>query len=85
MGRYAILAALLLSLPARADRYALLVGIKEYDGAELTPLDYTENDAEGLGKVLSRAGYKRVVLMTQRSAGDDKTLLPTGKNIRREM
>ena len=90
MGRLVIAALLgagLLAGTSRAagERYALLVGVRQYARAELTALDYTENDAEGLGRVLKRAGYKRVVLMTQRSGAEDKKRLPSSANIRREL
>ena len=41
----AVLALAALCPPADAARYALLVGVRQYDRAELSSLDYTENDA----------------------------------------
>ncbi len=68
-------------------QYALLVGVRNYDKDQLRSLRYTENDVNGLAAVLKDAGYKRVVLMTQAEAAaeSDPELLPTGKNIRRQL
>lgn len=66
---------------ARGKRYAVLVGVKEYDHSGLSPLSYTENDVVELGKVLRAAGYVVTVLCD--SEGEKApTRLPTGKNIR---
>src|SRR5262245_17958174 len=75
--------------PARAQgkggRYALLVGVRQYDRAELTALDYTENDVTVLAQVLRDGGYKRVVLLTQTRGAHEARYLPTAANIRKEM
>src|SRR5262249_60484906 len=62
----ALVPALLLAVPpgaahARAGkgkRYALLVGVKEYDHQALSNLKWTENDVVELGKLLRRGGYR---------------------------
>ena len=41
--------------PARGKKYALLVGVKEYDHAGLAPLSYTENDSARRWRSCSRA------------------------------
>src|SRR2546423_775876 len=88
------LAALLPLLVAGADddapkggQYALLVGVKNYDGDQLRSLKYTENDVNDLAGVLKDAGYKRVVVMTQAEAAaqSDKALLPTAANVRKQL
>jgi tetratricopeptide (TPR) repeat protein len=72
--------------PAPAgQRYALLVGVKQYDKAELRGLDYTENDVTALAELFKNAGYKRVVLLTQTRGAFEARYLPTAANIRREL
>ena len=71
----------------KGRQYALLVGVRNYKKDELRRLDYTENDVTELAQLLRDAGYKRVVLMTQAEAvaQGDNDLVPTGKNIRRQL
>jgi hypothetical protein len=77
------LAALLLPAwgeMAKGKKYALLVGIKEYEDRDLPDLKFTENDVEDLATLLSRpgAGFDLVrVLTTSRGskrAADRPTL-----------
>jgi tetratricopeptide (TPR) repeat protein len=70
---------------ARGERYALLVGVKQYDRSELTPLSFTENDVTVLAELLKVGGYKRVVLLTQTRGAFEARYLPTAANIRREL
>src|SRR4051794_32665498 len=67
------------------QRYALLVGVRQYDRSQLTSLNFTENDVAALAELLRNAGYKRVVLMTQKRGADEARYLPTAANIRREL
>ena len=85
---------LLLPSPSRADdapptgrKYALLVGVRNYAKDQLHSLRYTENDVNDLAAVFNDAGFKRVLLMTQTQAlaQADNDLLPTAKNIRRQL
>jgi tetratricopeptide (TPR) repeat protein len=90
MTRLPVIALSLLAfgLPAQAmagERYALLVGVRQYDKAELTPLEYTERDVSVLAEYLRRSGYKRVVLMTQTDGANESRYLPTAANIRKEL
>lgn len=68
--------------------FALLVGVRNYDHADLTPLQNTENDVEGLAKLLDRPGspfHGNVRLLTStrgKRAADDA---PTAANIRKEV
>jgi len=39
------------------DKYALLIGINEYDHGELSKLEYPETDAQSIGGVLKSNGY----------------------------
>lgn len=65
-------------------RFALVVGVRDYKGTELSNLKYTENDAHDLADVLRQVGYRRVVLLTQKAAykAEQKDLFPTAANIR---
>jgi hypothetical protein len=66
-------------------RSALVIGVEKYSGSSALPdLSYAENDAEELGKVLTRAGYE-VVVMTGTRGASNSSLLPTAKNIRVEL
>ena len=62
------LAALALALAAPAfaqdegKRYAVLVGVNDYDHAKLKPLKYAEADAAELHKVLADAGFEATLL-----------------------
>ncbi len=86
----ALLIVLLPSGPALAEgrsgkRYAVLVGVNEYEHkAWLSPLKYTENDVEGLARLLtSKAGgfhHVRVLTATRgRTRAADR---PTAANVR---
>lgn len=65
-------------------RFALLVGVRQYDSKELTDLNFTERDVEELADVLLQAGYPRenVVLLTQKQGASDPQKLPTAERIR---
>ena len=83
-----IAAAVFLSgVPAQAagKKYALLVGVKDYDHADFATLKYTENDAEELAVVLKDAGYAEVVILTSTRGKKDRTLAPTAANIRAQL
>jgi formylglycine-generating enzyme required for sulfatase activity len=71
--------------PVSGRRYALLVGVRNYKKDQLKSLKYTENDVNDLAQVLRDAGYKRVVLLTQKEGADKADLLPTGANIRDQL
>jgi uncharacterized caspase-like protein len=86
------LAASLASLfvPARAEarkKYALLVGVKEYDHKKLPNLQFTENDVEALAKVLreEKAGFDSVAVLTSSRGRKEPAAKPTAKNIRAEL
>src|SRR5882724_11734239 len=68
-------------------RFALLVGVQEYDSSDLEDLRYTENDVEKLAEVLQRKPkpYTRVVVMTRTRGRKDPSLLPTAPNIRKQL
>src|SRR4051794_40847379 len=80
-----LLTSLLLPLLfAHADeerRYALLVGVTKYGSDHFPPLKYTENDAEEMAKLLTKAGFEVRVLTTSRGEKDAKDA-PTAANVR---
>jgi hypothetical protein len=71
--------------PESGGRYALVVGVGNYDPDELRALKYADRDAESLAEVLRDAGYARVVLMTAVEGAKKQRLSPTGENIREEL
>jgi TPR repeat protein len=66
---------------AEANRYALLVGVLEYDHDKLPNLGYTENDVEELAELLKRSGFK-VILLTSTRGKAREARRPTAQNIR---
>ena len=68
--------------PPAGDKYALLVGVHQYDKNELRDLPYAEADMTALADVLRQAGYKRVVLMTQSEGAKEARFLPEAAKIR---
>jgi hypothetical protein len=60
----------------RGEKYALLVGVRQYDPNELRPLAYSEPDVVELAEVLKDAGYSRVVLVTQTEGAADVQSAP---------
>src|SRR3954467_1846441 len=73
--------------PPKGEKYALLVGVREYDPAELKGLKFAEADVEALADTLRKAGYPtgNVKLMTQTLGASRTRFLPTGANVRREL
>jgi tetratricopeptide (TPR) repeat protein len=73
-------------LPARAgEKYALLIGVKEYTPGQLNNLDYPVEDVKLLAEVLEKGGYDRdnIRLLTQSETRD--YLRPSSANIRDEL
>jgi hypothetical protein len=66
----------------KGKRYALLVGVRDYDHRKLEPLKCTENDAEELAKVLRTGGYAEVTVLTSSRGAKDPGARPTAANIR---
>ncbi|MDA1231733.1 MAG: caspase family protein [Planctomycetota bacterium] len=69
------------------ERYAFLVGVKQYDKTQLNSLAYTEADVTALADALRKAGYadNNIVLMTQAGGGTNFRHLPGSQQIRREV
>jgi hypothetical protein len=74
----AVLTALALADSPAGKRYAVLVGIKDYDHSKLNTLDYAVNDVRELHDLLARHGYEVVLLQ---SGAEDPRLTPTLTNI----
>src|SRR5205807_10253447 len=76
------------ALPAQqpeSKKYALLVGVNEYDKNELRNLQYSDSDVTALADLLQKAGYKRIVLMTQKVGAKQSRYLPMAEKIREEL
>jgi formylglycine-generating enzyme len=69
------------------EKYALLVGVRQYDPNELKSLAYSEPDVVALAGVLEAHGYKpgHVVLMTQTRGAADTNFLPVAAHVRKEL
>ncbi len=65
--------------PKSNDRYALLVGVNEYEHNKLKPLHFAENDVTDLASVLKAAQY-HVTLLTNKAE-----LKPTKANIEKQL
>jgi formylglycine-generating enzyme required for sulfatase activity len=65
---------------ARPGKFAVLVGINQYDHRKLGRLKYAENDVKGLGRLLAGAGYE-VLLLTPAEGAKDAKRKPTKANI----
>lgn len=79
----AILGSMLLGSTAKADQYALLVGVTDYKKSGLNQLKYCENDVVELAEVLMDRGYEpsNVILLTGSKGTEQKSLRPNAKNI----
>jgi len=72
---------------AKGKRYALLIGVQEYDVNELHNLSFAEADVTKLAETLRQGGYDdgNIVLMTQSIGAKKARLLPQASHIRREL
>jgi formylglycine-generating enzyme required for sulfatase activity len=68
----------------KGKKYALLVGVKEYDHARLGKLRFTENDVKELAEVLQdrSAGFTSVRLLATAAGEKREADKPTAANIR---
>jgi formylglycine-generating enzyme required for sulfatase activity len=69
----------------KGKKYALVVGVRDYDSFKLRKLDYTENDAEDLAEELHNKGGFSVRLLTTSRGNKRKTDMPTVANLRAEV
>lgn len=69
------------------EKYALLVGVREYDKNELRTLPFSEADVEGMARLLRDSGYRpeNVVVMTQSIGSKKPRFSPVAANIRKEL
>lgn len=69
------------------EKYALLVGVRQYGENELRPLAFAEADVVQLAQVLRDSGYRpeNVVLLTQARGAENHRFLPLAANIRKEL
>ena len=72
---------------AQGKKFALLVGVRQYDQNELRSLPYSETDVTELGRILKEADYQadNVVLLTQTLGAENVRFLPLAANIRKEL
>ena len=87
-----LLALLVLAVPgeaqqAKGKKYALLVGVTDYNHASLQPLKYTENDVEKMAKLLNQpgSGFANVRLLTSTRGKKHAADAPTGANIKKAL
>src|SRR4051812_30293474 len=57
-------------------KFALIIGINQYDHAKLVPLQYAVNDAADVARLLTGAGYE-VVVLTDKTGKVTKDRVPT--------
>jgi hypothetical protein len=71
------------SVAEEGHRFALLVGVKDYDHTRLPNLKHTENDVEDLAAILGAAGsgFQQVTLLTGARGKDQPLRRPTARNI----
>ena len=69
------------------ERYALLVGVRQYYATDLRELDYAEADVTDLAQVFLDQGYQpeNVVLMTLSKGAQSVRRLPMGNRIRHQL
>lgn len=74
-------------LPSYADRYAFLVGVRDYSiGRELNSLKFAEDDVQTLASTLKASGMpsENIVLMTQKASAKNPKLIPRSDEIRQQ-
>lgn len=90
----ALLASVLLfllaeSVSAKGQKYAILIGVRNYESTALRDLEFAENDVSQLADVLKDNGFveDNIVLMTATHAAKSRKprLYPRAKNIRKEL
>ena len=65
-------------------KYAILVGVRQYDRNQLRNLPFAENDVAEMAEILSQktSGFRRVELLTQTEGAKESRRLPLAKTIR---
>jgi uncharacterized caspase-like protein len=67
------------------QKYALVVGVRNYKKDELRSLLSADRDATALAELLKKAGYRKVVLMTYETSARSIGLLPTSRTIKEQL
>jgi hypothetical protein len=69
------------------EKFAFLVGVRDYQSLGGGILEFTEADVEELARVLNKNGFRRenIRLLTQWTEADNPALAPTGANIRKQL
>jgi len=72
---------------AKGKKYALLIGVQDYDINELHSLSFTEADVTALADTLRQGGYddNNIVLMSQTLGAKKARFLPEASHIRKEL
>lgn len=65
---------------ADGKRYAVIVGVRQYDDPAFAAPEFSDRDATELAATLTAAGYE-VTLLTDATGRKEKTLDPTKKNV----
>src|SRR5262245_4565547 len=68
--------------PAAPKKYAVLVGVNDYQHEKLPKLQYAVKDVEDLATLLAKTDYKVTLLCDKSATADHK---PTKANIEREL
>src|SRR4051812_24607571 len=68
----------------KGKKYALLVGVNEYESGKLASLQYAENDVDELAKVLKANSFD-VRLLSNSAGKKDKKDAPTAANVRKAL
>ena len=58
--------------PAKGKRYAVLIGVNQYNNRNLTDLRFAERDVTALADVFRQAGFDRVTVLLGSAAGADQ-------------
>jgi TPR repeat protein len=82
-----VVALLVPALAQAGEKYALLIGVRQYEKHQLRNLQYTEADIVGLAAALQDSGYRpeNVVIMTQTLGAEHRRLMPVYANILKEL
>jgi formylglycine-generating enzyme required for sulfatase activity len=71
----------------QGEKYAILVGVRQYESPDLHPMKFAENDVEQLSEILLRSGYRpeNVKLMTQTAGVANLRFLPVSSKVNTEL
>lgn len=85
VGLFALAFTLDVSAAGKGKKYALLIGVTEYDSSHFSKLNYAENDVEKLAGLLRNraSGFAGVRLLTTSRGKKNPDDAPTAANIHR--